>query len=192
VCIERLRELAKLVALAERHEQPSVAREHEPRAEVVSSGLRQLLTKDDLQDLQLAIVGRELRARNARASGTAAPRLRIRKIDVAIARKLGVDRDIEQAPLLDRVHFRHAADRLADATIESHDSQTPWLLGHEHALVGQERHAPWMIKSSRSDRHARRCVARHYAVRLRRRAGVCRCIRTGRTGRDGEAGYKGQ
>jgi len=96
VAAEVLRLVAPALALAQRDEEPPVAREHEARAEVFRAVDLGLLAEDHLQPGQL--VAFQPRARH-RGAVAALAGLAVAQVDQLVLGELRVERNIQQAAL---------------------------------------------------------------------------------------------
>ena len=143
-------------AIAERHVQPTLAIEHETRAEVQSGRRLRLHPEQDLNLLH-AVVARppgEFPARqlgSVHASGVA---LRVGPVDPSVPPELGVHGDVEQAALPLGIHAGPAVDRPGiDRSVLRQHAETAGAFGDQHASIGQEHHSDrTRVGQARGDR----------------------------------------
>ena len=162
----------ELLALAERHEHRLVGPEHDPGAEVAGAGGLRGLPVDHLDVREGVADQAAARQGGAReALFGAAARLGVGPVDPGVARKVGVDRDIEQTALIaehDRRH-RERGDRALALGVEQQDR--PRLLGDEHAAIREEGESPGALEAAVEDDRAGRDGLGHGGGRQERHPG---------------------
>ena len=145
--VQVLRLAAELLLgpLAERDEQMALAVEHQARAEMLGAVELRLLAEDDLDVRERPLVLAE-DAAGDRGAVAAVAGLGIAQIHQAVLAEVRVERDVEKAALITRVHLRHARDRLRDLALGRDMAERPRPLGHQHAAVRQKSERPGMAE----------------------------------------------
>ena len=155
MAVERLGALAMVEAVAQGHEQASVAREHQARAPVVVARGVLVLREDALHALQAQAVDVEPRARH-RGTRAARGRLGVGEHDHAVTGEVWPEHDVEQAALPARMDRGDTGDGFRDAPVRIDDAHAPGALGHQEATVGQEGERPGALQAARDLRDAQR------------------------------------
>jgi hypothetical protein len=139
------------ISLAGRDEEIAVAREHEPRPEVMLARHLRLLPEDHLDVAERLAVESRTRDRGAVRSVHAG--LRIRQVDRRVLIERGIEDDVEQPALTPRrtPAARPRSVRTARALLDVAQPARP--LGHEHPTVGQEGERPGMLEALRDRRN---------------------------------------
>jgi hypothetical protein len=155
VVVEALRAVL-LAAVAERHEEVTLAVEYQFRAEMAPAARFRLHSEDRLH-LDEAIP-REPRARNFGADARAVA-CRVREIDPAVLGESRVERDVEQSALaVFGDVWRQALQRpRLELAVVPDDAQASGPLGDEHPAIRQERDAP-RVRQAGHDHHCAQLV----------------------------------
>ena len=136
--------------LALRDEERAVAAPDEAAAEVQARGHRGRLVIDDLNvlDARRRAV-HEPPARDGGVVHVVLARLGVAPVDQLVGRKVGMERDVEQAALTAGVNGRQAGDRRRQRAVCRDDPQPAGLFGDKHLATGQEGHRPSRSRAPR-------------------------------------------
>jgi hypothetical protein len=143
------------------HQQRAVRQPGDPRT-IMPPGLRAAILGEQFLDIDQAVTI-EPRApkRRGRSLGDS---LRVREVDPAVLRVVGVEGDVEQAALAMRGDLRQAGDA-GDRAVASDQVQPSRPLSDQVAAVREERDAPRILQPPGDPQHANLLVLGGDALR---------------------------